>query len=132
MQSKINGDCGIYVIKYAEYFINSMLKEMPKTFNIAQIRKYLATELYVYAKKKQVENYDTDNDWFHVNEINNVVFEGFFAKDSMKKVAKRVEFGMLLEESPITKFGSHDGRLPPSVPVAAGGPLVSGESLEDF
>ncbi|KAL2456143.1 Ulp1 protease family [Forsythia ovata] len=27
------------------------------------IRKYLATELYVYAKKKQVENYDTDNDW---------------------------------------------------------------------
>ncbi|KAL2495574.1 Uncharacterized protein Fot_39331 [Forsythia ovata] len=58
---------------------------MPKTFNIPQIRKYLATELYVYAKKKQVENYDTDNDWFHVNEINNVVFEGFFAKDVSTK-----------------------------------------------
>ncbi|KAL2454390.1 C-terminal dimerization domain [Abeliophyllum distichum] len=57
------GDCRIYVIKYAEYFINEMLKEMPKIFNIAQVRKHLATQLYVYAKKKQVENYDTDNDW---------------------------------------------------------------------
>ncbi|KAL2471409.1 hypothetical protein Adt_39545 [Abeliophyllum distichum] len=57
-----NGDYGIYVIKYAKYFINEMLKEMPKTFNIAQVRKHLATQLYVYAKKKQVENYDTDND----------------------------------------------------------------------
>ncbi|KAL2497886.1 Uncharacterized protein Adt_23436 [Abeliophyllum distichum] len=59
--TKKNGDCEIYVIKYAEYFIN--LKKMPKTFNIAQVRKHLATQLYVYAKRKQVENYDTDNDW---------------------------------------------------------------------
>ncbi|KAL2458799.1 Ribosomal L18 C-terminal domain-containing protein [Forsythia ovata] len=57
------GDCGIYVNEYAEYFINEKLKEMPKTFNIAQVQKYLATQLYVYANKKQVENYDTDNDW---------------------------------------------------------------------
>ncbi|KAL2512969.1 Ulp1 protease family [Abeliophyllum distichum] len=62
-QQKNNGDCGIYVIKYDEYFINEMLKEMPKIFNIAQVRKHLVTQLYVYAKKKQVENYDTDNDW---------------------------------------------------------------------
>ncbi|KAL2505964.1 Ulp1 protease family [Abeliophyllum distichum] len=60
--TKKNSDCGIYVIKYAEYFINEMLKEMPKIFNIAQVRKHLATQLYVYAKRKQVENYDTDND----------------------------------------------------------------------
>lgn len=52
----------------------------------------------------------------------------------MKKVTKRVKckakFGMVLEESPVTKFGSHDERLLPMVvPVA-----VSGEegSLEDF
>ncbi|KAL2485121.1 Ulp1 protease family [Abeliophyllum distichum] len=62
-QQKNDGDCGIYVIKYAEYFINEMLKEMPKIFNIAQVRKHLATQLYVYATKKQVENYNTDNDW---------------------------------------------------------------------
>ncbi|KAL2458867.1 sentrin-specific protease 6-like [Forsythia ovata] len=62
-QQKNDGDCEIYVIKYVEYFINKMLKEMPKAFNIAQVRKYLATQLYVYAKKKQVENYNTDNDW---------------------------------------------------------------------
>ncbi|KAL2542778.1 Ulp1 protease family [Abeliophyllum distichum] len=62
-QQKNDGNCGIYVIKYAEYFINEMLKEMPKIFNIAQVRKHLATQLYVYAKKKQLENYNTDNDW---------------------------------------------------------------------
>ncbi|KAL2493031.1 Ulp1 protease family [Abeliophyllum distichum] len=62
-QQKNDGDCGIYVIKYAVYFINEMLKEMPKIFNIAQVRKHLATQLYVYAKRKQVKNYDTDNDW---------------------------------------------------------------------
>ncbi|KAL2483199.1 sentrin-specific protease 6-like [Forsythia ovata] len=62
-QQKNDGNCGIYVIKYAEYFINEMLKEMPKTFNIAHVRKYLTTQLYEYAKTKQVENYDTDNDW---------------------------------------------------------------------
>ncbi|KAL2457166.1 Ulp1 protease family [Abeliophyllum distichum] len=41
--TKKNGDCGIYVIKYAEYFINEMLKEMLKISNIAQVRKHLDT-----------------------------------------------------------------------------------------
>ncbi|KAL2458517.1 Uncharacterized protein Adt_45883 [Abeliophyllum distichum] len=43
-QQKNDGDCGNYVIKYAEYFINEMLNEMPKIFNIAQVRKHLATQ----------------------------------------------------------------------------------------
>ncbi|KAL2514731.1 Ulp1 protease family [Forsythia ovata] len=98
-------NCGIYVIKYAEYFINEMLKEMPKTFNIAQIRKYLATELYVYAKKKQVENYDTDNDWFHVNEINNVGFEGFFAKNqpALQETIVLLQIPKIVNQTPKTR-----------------------------
>lgn len=71
-------------------------------------------------------------------------------KESMKKVTERVKFkstfNMVLEESPVTKFGSHDeGRLlscesePEPSTISAGGSLVvpiavSGEEefLEDF
>lgn len=34
---------------------------MPKTFNILQVRRNLAAELYAYGKKKQDDGYDTDN-----------------------------------------------------------------------
>ncbi|CAA3001614.1 Ulp1 protease family, C-terminal catalytic domain containing [Olea europaea subsp. europaea] len=33
-QQNNSGDCGIYVIKYAQYFINGMLNEMSKSFNV--------------------------------------------------------------------------------------------------
>ncbi|KAL2510399.1 Uncharacterized protein Fot_34046 [Forsythia ovata] len=78
-----------------------MLKEMPKTFNIAQIRKYLATELYVYAKKKQVENYDTDNDWkkqreiryYNLEEIRFYYEFGFHQKWLIAAVVKKGSIG---------------------------------------
>ncbi|CAA3001191.1 Hypothetical predicted protein [Olea europaea subsp. europaea] len=60
---KNNGDYGIYVIKYAQYFINGMLNEMPKSFNVPHLRRNLAAQLYAYGKKKQDAEYDTDNEW---------------------------------------------------------------------
>ncbi|XP_022841788.1 sentrin-specific protease 6-like [Olea europaea var. sylvestris] len=62
-QQNNGGDCGIYVIKYAQYFINGMLNEMPKSFNVPHLRRNLAAQLYAYGKKKQEEEYDTDNEW---------------------------------------------------------------------
>ncbi|CAA2985238.1 Ulp1 protease family, C-terminal catalytic domain containing [Olea europaea subsp. europaea] len=57
------GDCGIYVIKYAQYFINGMLNETPKSSNVPYLRRNLAAQLYAYGKKKQEDEYDTDNEW---------------------------------------------------------------------
>ncbi|CAA2990550.1 sentrin-specific protease 6-like [Olea europaea subsp. europaea] len=62
-QQNNGGDCGIYVIKYAQYFINGMLNEMPKSFNVPHLRRNLAAQLYAYGKKKQEEEYDTNNEW---------------------------------------------------------------------
>ncbi|CAA2994204.1 Ulp1 protease family, C-terminal catalytic domain containing [Olea europaea subsp. europaea] len=62
-QQNNGGDYGIYVIKYAQYFINGMLNEMPKSFNVPHLRRNLAAQLYAYGKKKQEEEYDTDNEW---------------------------------------------------------------------
>ncbi|CAA2935359.1 Ulp1 protease family, C-terminal catalytic domain containing [Olea europaea subsp. europaea] len=60
---KNNEDCGLYVIKYAQYFINGVLNEMPKSCNVPHLRRNLAAQLYAYGKKKQEEEYDTDNEW---------------------------------------------------------------------
>ncbi|CAA3010347.1 Ulp1 protease family, C-terminal catalytic domain containing [Olea europaea subsp. europaea] len=62
-QQNNGGDCGIYVIKYAQYFINGMLNEMSKSFNVPHLRRNLTAQLYVYGKKKQEEEYDTNNEW---------------------------------------------------------------------
>ncbi|CAA3031315.1 Hypothetical predicted protein [Olea europaea subsp. europaea] len=60
---KNNGDYGIYVIKYTQYFINRMLNEMRKSFNVPHLRRNLAAQLYAYGKKKQKAEYDTNNEW---------------------------------------------------------------------
>ncbi|CAA3012814.1 Hypothetical predicted protein [Olea europaea subsp. europaea] len=62
-QKNSGGDYGIYVIKYAQYFNNGMLNEMPKSFNVPHLRRNLAAQLYAYGNKKQEEEYDTDNEW---------------------------------------------------------------------
>ncbi|CAA2976311.1 Hypothetical predicted protein [Olea europaea subsp. europaea] len=59
---KNNGNCGIYAIKYVHYFINGMLNETSKSFNIPHLRRNLVAQLYAYEKKKQEEEYDTDNE----------------------------------------------------------------------
>ncbi|KAL2549778.1 Ulp1 protease family [Forsythia ovata] len=57
-----SGDCGVYVIKYAEYFAHQKLGEMSKTFNLEEARLTLSVQLFKYAKRKMDEGFDTDEE----------------------------------------------------------------------
>ncbi|KAL2465813.1 Ubiquitin-like protease domain-containing protein [Abeliophyllum distichum] len=56
------GDCGIYVIKFAEYFVLQKIEEMTMTFKLDEARLSLVVQFYKYAKKKLDEGYDTDDE----------------------------------------------------------------------
>ncbi|KAL2510028.1 Ulp1 protease family [Forsythia ovata] len=57
-----SGDCGVYVIKYAEYIAHQKLGEMSKTFNLEEARLTLSVQLFKYAKRKIDEGFDTDEE----------------------------------------------------------------------
>ena len=44
-------DRGVFVIKYAEYFIHSKIDEIPNPLNILKCRNQLAVDLYCYGRK---------------------------------------------------------------------------------
>ncbi|KAL2548394.1 sentrin-specific protease 6-like [Forsythia ovata] len=46
------GDCGIFVIKFAEYIAENKIKEMPKNFDTKVARLNMATQLYKFACEK--------------------------------------------------------------------------------
>ncbi|KAM6546595.1 hypothetical protein CsatB_027331 [Cannabis sativa] len=52
-------DCGIFVIKYAEYFIHEMINNVPKTLNMDFVRKKMCVELFVHAMKKELNGYES-------------------------------------------------------------------------
>ncbi|KAM6567397.1 hypothetical protein CsatA_026525 [Cannabis sativa] len=54
-------DCGVFVIKYAEYFIHEMINNVPKTLNMDFVRKKMCVELFVHAMKKEFNGYDYYN-----------------------------------------------------------------------
>ncbi|KAL2471641.1 Ulp1 protease family [Abeliophyllum distichum] len=59
-QQQQSDDCGIYVIKYAEYFVHQKIEEMTMTFKHDEARLSLAIQFYKYAKKILDEGYETD------------------------------------------------------------------------
>ncbi|KAL2514619.1 uncharacterized protein Fot_28590 [Forsythia ovata] len=59
-QQQQSGDCGIFVIKYAEYFVHQKIEKMEMTFQLDEARLSLVVQFYKYAKKKLDEGYDTD------------------------------------------------------------------------
>ncbi|CAA3001252.1 sentrin-specific protease 1-like [Olea europaea subsp. europaea] len=48
-----NHDCGIFVIKYAEYILHDDLESMPKVFDAARARLDIAAQLYKYRDIKK-------------------------------------------------------------------------------
>ncbi|KAL2518404.1 sentrin-specific protease 6-like [Abeliophyllum distichum] len=50
------GDCGIFVIKFAEYIAENKIKEMPKNFDTKVARLNMATQLYKFACEKPYLN----------------------------------------------------------------------------
>ncbi|KAL2491860.1 Ubiquitin-like protease domain-containing protein [Abeliophyllum distichum] len=57
-----SGDCGVYVINYAEYFADQKLGDMLNTFKLEEARFTLAVQLFKYAKRKLDEEFDTDDE----------------------------------------------------------------------
>ncbi|KAM6577044.1 hypothetical protein CsatB_028881 [Cannabis sativa] len=56
-------DCGVFVIKYAEYFIHGLIDKIPKELDIPFVRKKLCVELFVHAKKKEVSGYESPSEY---------------------------------------------------------------------
>ena len=55
-------DCGIFVIKFAECLIHGKISQCPTDFNVDLFRHKLCVDLYSYARKKQLEDYDTESE----------------------------------------------------------------------
>ncbi|KAL2469615.1 Ulp1 protease family [Abeliophyllum distichum] len=53
-------DCGVFVIKYAEYFMNNNMERMPNPFDATSERIYLASQLYKHGLHKINEGYESD------------------------------------------------------------------------
>ncbi|KAL2547562.1 Ulp1 protease family [Forsythia ovata] len=51
-----HGDCGIFVIKFAEYIAENKIKEIPKNFDTKVARLNMATQLYKFACEKPYLN----------------------------------------------------------------------------
>ncbi|KAL2507974.1 hypothetical protein Fot_31621 [Forsythia ovata] len=49
---KRNGDCGIFVIKFAKYIFGRKIKEIPKKFDAKVARHNMAVQLYIFALEK--------------------------------------------------------------------------------
>ncbi|KAL2465454.1 Ulp1 protease family [Abeliophyllum distichum] len=56
-------DCGVFVIKYAEYIINNNIQGMPNPFDATFERTHLASLLYKYVMEKMGQGYETDPDF---------------------------------------------------------------------
>ncbi|KAL2473763.1 Ulp1 protease family [Forsythia ovata] len=51
-----SGDCGIFVIKFAEYIAENKIQEMPKNFDTKVARLNMASQLYKFACEKPYFN----------------------------------------------------------------------------
>ncbi|CAA3029561.1 sentrin-specific protease 1-like [Olea europaea subsp. europaea] len=52
-QQQNNHDCGIFVIKYAEYILHNGFESMPKEFDATRARLDIATQLYIHRDIKK-------------------------------------------------------------------------------
>ena len=51
--------CGVFVIKYAEYFVHGKIDEMPNPLDIGKCRNQLAVDLYCYGQKQLLDGYES-------------------------------------------------------------------------
>ncbi|XP_062076626.1 uncharacterized protein LOC133808562 [Humulus lupulus] len=58
-----NNDCGIFIIKFAEFLMHGLIENIPNPLNVSFQRNKIAVELYVHAKRKKDEGYLSDGEF---------------------------------------------------------------------
>ncbi|KAF4353510.1 hypothetical protein F8388_013802 [Cannabis sativa] len=64
LPSQVNSDCGVFVIKFAEFFIRGKIHDIPANMSdlVAVYRDDIAVSLFIHAKRKQIGGYITDDE----------------------------------------------------------------------
>ncbi|XP_060965875.1 uncharacterized protein LOC133034649 [Cannabis sativa] len=64
LPSQVNSDCGVFVIKFADFFIRGKIDDIPAKMSnlVAVYRDDLAVSLFIHAKRKQIGGYITDDE----------------------------------------------------------------------
>ncbi|KAF4379870.1 hypothetical protein G4B88_012793 [Cannabis sativa] len=64
LPSQVNSDCGVSVIKFAEFFIRGKIDDIPAkmSYCVAVYRDDLAMSLFIHASRKQIGGYITDDE----------------------------------------------------------------------
>ncbi|KAF4347544.1 hypothetical protein G4B88_023425 [Cannabis sativa] len=64
LPSQVNSDCGVFVIKFAEFFIRGKIDDIPAKMSdlVAVNRDDLAVSLFIHARRKQIGGYITDDE----------------------------------------------------------------------
>ncbi|KAM6586982.1 hypothetical protein CsatA_009587 [Cannabis sativa] len=57
-----DSDCGVFIIKYAHFFMHGLIDKIPKKLDIAFTRKKLCVDLFVHAKKKELGGYESTSE----------------------------------------------------------------------
>ncbi|KAM6567055.1 hypothetical protein CsatA_026183 [Cannabis sativa] len=64
LPSQVNNDCGVFVIKFAKFFIRGKIDDIPANMSdlVAVYRDDIAVSLFIHAKRKQIGGYITDDE----------------------------------------------------------------------
>ncbi|KAM6556000.1 hypothetical protein CsatB_003019 [Cannabis sativa] len=57
-----DNDCGVFIIKYAHFFMHGLIDKIPKKLDVAFTRKKLCVDLFVHAKKKELGGYESTSE----------------------------------------------------------------------
>ncbi|KAM6578224.1 hypothetical protein CsatB_030061 [Cannabis sativa] len=63
LPQQLDNDCGLFVAKYAEFFIHSAIDLLPNPLDVKFFRNKLAVDLYVHAKKKEINGYESESEF---------------------------------------------------------------------
>lgn len=53
----------MFVAKYAEFFIHGAIDLLPNPLDVKFFRNKLAVDLYVHAKKKEINGYESESEF---------------------------------------------------------------------
>ncbi|XP_060960809.1 uncharacterized protein LOC133031342 [Cannabis sativa] len=63
LPQQVDNDCGLFVAKYADFFIHGCIDKLPNPLDVGFFRRKLVVELYVHAKKKLLNDYDSESEF---------------------------------------------------------------------
>ncbi|KAF4348017.1 hypothetical protein G4B88_026837 [Cannabis sativa] len=94
LPSQVNSDCGVFVIKFAKFFIRGKIDDIPAKMSdlVAVYKDDLAVSLFIHARRKQIGGYITDDE---------VLKKGKKSKDNASvkaKISVRNWFFMMIKK----------------------------------